>query len=383
MNILTKAVIVILVTSIGYLLPANANDIVLNSDNFTVEGKIAQFTNYKGKTSLLLNGASATIDDISFTNGIIEYDVAFLEQRNFVGVKFRQQDIQNAEEFYIRPHQSGNPDANQYTPVFNGLAAWQLYHQGFAGKVKYNFDDWNHIKIIVTGKRGEVYINDMQKPAFSITEFLRPVKSGSISFSSARADAYIANISVVKNDENQTLLTQSSSTKLLDDRTRVNYVSKWQISNAFSEEKLAKTTKSTQQEIINMQWKPLTSDSYGVLNMARAQGIIDYKNTAFAKLSIDSNRTQIKALHFGYSDKVRVFVNNTLVYAGDNSFRTRDYRYLGTIGLFDTIYLPLKEGNNEINFAVSEGFGGWGVMAKFEDCHDIQPCTNNINTPRL
>jgi len=32
------------------------------------------------------------------------------------------------EHFYIRPHQSGNPDANQYTPVFNGVSAWQLYH---------------------------------------------------------------------------------------------------------------------------------------------------------------------------------------------------------------------------------------------------------------
>ena len=28
----------------------------------------------------------------------------------------------------MRPHQVGNPDAIQYTPVFNGLSAWQLYH---------------------------------------------------------------------------------------------------------------------------------------------------------------------------------------------------------------------------------------------------------------
>ena len=58
---------------------------------------------------------------VSFTNGIIEYDVAFTAKRNFIGVKFRQQDAKNSEEFYIRPHQSGNPDANQYTPIFNGL----------------------------------------------------------------------------------------------------------------------------------------------------------------------------------------------------------------------------------------------------------------------
>ena len=28
----------------------------------------------------------------------------------------------------MRPHKSGKPDALQYTPVFNGLSAWQLYY---------------------------------------------------------------------------------------------------------------------------------------------------------------------------------------------------------------------------------------------------------------
>jgi len=368
MNNLIKVVITILVTFIGYVLPVNASDIKLNSGNFTVEGKEAKFVSYKGEASLLLNGASATLNDSSFVNGIIEYDVAFAEKRNFVGVKFRQQDSKNAEEFYIRPHQSGNPDANQYTPVFNGLAAWQLYHQGFAGKVNYNFEDWNHIKIIVAGKQGEVYINDMQKPAFSIAEFLRPTERGSISFSSAMADAYIANVSIVKDEKPQALSIPSQNSKSSEDHKLESFVSKWQVSNSFSEKQLVKTTKLNQQEISQMNWQVLNADSYGVLNLARAQGVNKTANTALAKFSIDSNKAQTKALHFGYSDKVKVFVNNTLVYAGNNSFRSRDYRYLGTIGLFDTIYLPLKVGKNDISFAVSERFGGWGIMAKFDDC---------------
>ena len=168
-----KTVIAILVLSLWYVIPVNANNILLNSDNFTIKGEKAKFTHYKGKKSLLLNDASATINDLSFLSGIIEYDVAFTEQRNFIEVNFRQQDSKNTEKFYIRPHQSGNPDANQYTPVFNGLSAWQLYPQGFSGKVNYNIGDWNHIKIIVSGTRGEVYINDMHKPVFTIEKFLR------------------------------------------------------------------------------------------------------------------------------------------------------------------------------------------------------------------
>ncbi len=367
MNTLIKVVITILVAFIGYLMPANANNIPLNGDNFTVKGKDAKFVTYKGETSLLLNNASATINDVSFVNGIIEYDVAFKKQRSFVGVDFRQQDSKNSEKFYIRPHQSGNPDANQYTPVFNGLSAWQLYPQGFAGKVNYKFDEWNHIKIIVAGKHGEVYINDMQKPAFSISEFIRPIESGSIRFYSERADAYIANVSIVKNDKPQTLSTSPKTAAL----SLKDYISKWNISNSFSENDLDNTTQLKQQELAKMNWQSLNTDRYGVLNMARVQGITKANNSAFAKFTIDSDKAQTKALHFGYSDKVRVFVNNTLVYAGNNSFRSRDYRYLGTIGLFDTIYLPLKAGKNDISFAVSEGFGGWGVMAKLDDNNDI------------
>jgi hypothetical protein len=377
MKNLIKAVVTILVVFIGYALPVNANtsNIILNTDNFTVEVKGAKFVSYKGETSLLLNDASATLNDISFLNGTIEYDVAFSEKRNFVGVQFRQQDSKNYEEFYIRPHQSGNPDANQYTPVFNGLSAWQLYHKGFAGKVNYNFDGWNHVKIIVAGKQGEVYINDMHKPAFAIAEFLRPIEGGSLSFSSARADAYIANVSIIKDDKPRSLMTFSQGTKSSNKHKLENYTSQWQVSNSFTETKLTDTVELNANEIAKMNWQRLDVDSYGVLNMARVQGVNKIDNTAFAKFTIDSNKEQTKALQFGYSDKVKVFVNNKLVYAGNNSFRSRDYRYLGTIGLFDTIYLPLKAGKNEISFAVSERFGGWGVVAKVGDCIDIKSCT--------
>jgi len=365
---MTKTVLVLsvcyvfLVLSIVYVLPANANNIELNNDNFTLEGEKSEFIHYKGKTSLLLNDASATLNGISFINGVIEYDVAFTEQRNFVGIKFRQQDSENAEEFYIRPHQSGNPDANQYTPVFNGLAAWQLYHHGFAGKVSYNFDGWNHIKIVVADKQGEVYINDMHKPAFTIKEFLRPSTTGSISFSSAMADAYIANISIVKNEQPKLLSTITADNVMLQ-----NYLLHWQISNSF---KLTALDKITNLEFANdlmSNWTPISADYLGIINMAKVQGLQENKSTAFAKTIINSDKKQIKALRFGYSDMVKVYFNKQLIYQGNNGFRSRDYRYLGTIGLFDTLYLPLNEGKNELVFAVSERFGGWGVLAKLED----------------
>ena len=68
---------------------------------------------------------------------------------------------------------------------------------------------------------------------------------------------------------------------------------------------------------------------------------------------------------------LRLFLNGRLLYTGNNGYRTRDYRYLGTIGYFDAVTLPLEKGSNELWFAVSESFGGWGVQAAFEDTGGI------------
>jgi len=44
---------------------------------------------------------------------------------------------------------------------------------------------------------------------------------------------------------------------------------------------------------------------------------------------------------------------------------------VGTIGLFDSVALPLKTGENELCIAVTEAFGGWGVQAQFADMEGI------------
>jgi hypothetical protein len=68
------------------------------------------------------------LPDVDMKNALVEFDVAVTPERGFAGLMFRYQDAGSFENFYIRPHQSGNPDANQYQPATNGSASWQLYH---------------------------------------------------------------------------------------------------------------------------------------------------------------------------------------------------------------------------------------------------------------
>ena len=93
----------------------------------------------------------------------------------------------------------------------------------------------------------------------------------------------------------------------------------------------------------------------------------EISNTVFARVVVTADQAGVKELVLGYSDAAAVFVNDTLIYRGNNGYLTRDYRYLGTIGLFDSVALSLQAGENEIWVAVSEAFGGWGIMATISD----------------
>ncbi len=100
-------------------------------------------------------------------------------------------------------------------------------------------------------------------------------------------------------------------------------------------------------------------------------GIRDGRNTVLARAVVRSTRAQTKRLEFGFSDRVVVYHDRRALYRGNDTYRSRDYRFLGGIGYFDSVYLRLVEGDNEVVVAVSEDFGGWGVQARFPDADGL------------
>ena len=77
-------------------------------------------------------------------------------------------------------------------------------------------------------------------------------------------------------------------------------------------------------------------------------------------------------MRFGFSDSVKAYLNGRLIFSGTDTYRSRDYRFLGTLGDFDALYLPLEKGENELWMAVGESFGGWGIKARFDDVDGIE-----------
>ncbi len=347
---------------------ARAERFPFDGDGWTIQAANSDVVDYLGQRALMMKGGTAFLNDIDIESGLLEFDVAIPPLRSFAGVMFRAQDSSNFEHFYIRAHQSGNPDANQYTPVFNGVSGWQLYYgEDYAVPSQYRHDAWMHIKIAYSGSRAEVYI-DSATPSLVINDLKHGVHSGAVGLNASNlAPAHFANFQVSALPDDYAF-SEAPADKAA---AAPEVVTQWQVSDVFDGRALEGMHTLGNELKRDREWTTLASEATGITNLARVQGLEDDKATVFAKLVVNSAGEQIKGLAIGYSDAVAVYVNDTLIYSGTNQFLTRDYRYLGTVGLFDKVFLPLQKGDNEVWVAVSESFGGWGVQAKFDDLTDI------------
>lgn len=349
------------------LLSAQTVNVSFDQDHWDMTKAEYTLGEFQGKKGIEFTGV-IYLKEVSFLNGTIEVDINFGEERNFPGVGFRMQDPGNYEEFYIRPHQSGNPDANQYTPVFNGTAGWQLYYgEAYATPVQYRFNEWHHLKIVVSGSKADIYLDDMEKPLLAVKELKRKIQAGRLSLRGGRVPVRFANYQYALSEERP-----AETSELTSKGSMEAVVMNWKVSNVIGDSIWTDRKVLDQGLKDQLIWSTQDTEPEGLINLARYGKRSEGHNTIVARMDIQSSTEQLKKISFGYSDVARVFCNDQLMYSGTNLYRSRDYRYLGTIGYFDALYLPLRKGSNEIWFVISENFGGWGVQAEFENLEGIE-----------
>lgn len=342
------------------------NNIPLDTLNWEINARSYVFESHKGEEAVYLKGGSIKLINTKFSDGTIEYDIHLKKEQAFPSVFFRLDEAgKNGEEWYIRPHQSGNPDANQVAPLVNGISPWQLYFgEKYSFAYHYNFDDWTHVKLVINGNRAQVFLDYSDEPNLSWNLFSNR-KDGDITFSGGSSSGFhIANIKI---DFKKPIIENFSPKER---KPIEGVIDSWKISDKFEENRLDDIA-NLKRLISERTWNHNATIDEGVAaNISKQMVRYDENgkaNTVFAKIVIHSDSKQTKYFKFGYSDRVVALLNGNPIYRGTNRWRTRDYRYLGTIGLFDGIYLNLKKGNNELLMAVSEDFGGWLITGKFLD----------------
>jgi hypothetical protein len=296
-----------------------------------------------------------TVAGLDLRDGALEVDVAVPAERTFHGVVWRTQDDDDYESFFVRPHQVGNDDAIQYTPVFNGSSAWQLYHgPGFWSPVAFPIDGWFTIRAVFPDDVAEIFLVALDEPALVVRQRREPA-AGRVGLLVSGNGLHVARVEV---DD------PARPARAAPVEARVEgAVPAWSVSDPFEEG--ASPTPDTRT------WTRLASEPSGLVNLARVNAIRGGRNTVYARATVRSDGPQQKELAFGFSDRATVSLNGRPLYRGDYTYRSRDYRFLGGIGYWDTLVLQLEAGDNELLFAVSEDFGGWGAQARFADVQGL------------
>lgn len=97
------------------------------------------------------------------------------------------------ECFFVRPHQSGNPDATQYTPVFNGVFGWQLYHgERYTMPLALPAGEWLPVRVVARGGTAEIFVGSLDRPALLVDDLKRPVAAGAIGLTTNEAPAWFS-----------------------------------------------------------------------------------------------------------------------------------------------------------------------------------------------
>ncbi len=117
-------------------------------------------------------------------------------------------------------------------------------------------------------------------------------------------------------------------------------------------------------------WSVASTDETGRLNISRDRAFPEGSNggAVLARITVSSPRDQVVRLGFGLSDRGSVWLNGRPLFEVDNTYLSRSGRYLGVMTVeHDALLLPLEEGDNELVFAVSEAFGGWGLIGRLPE----------------
>ncbi|WP_421788100.1 hypothetical protein [Hyphobacterium sp.] len=315
---------------------------------------------YQGREALRLHRSQIALADAPSDRFMVEYDLAMESGNGFSGILFRVQE-NNGELVYLRHHLSGQPDALQYTPVVNGLTGWQIYaSEGFWGTARFPVGDWIRVRLIVDGQQARLSLDG--QPVLDIPELIGETDSGELILRGfGQTGSWIANLEISTLSDDGLPNMEAAPAPEIDGYL----IDRWRVSGAFDEALVANETRLP--EGLPEDRTSLAAEHHGIANLARVATLAEGADTVLAEADIQSDDDRVVILRFGYSDRVRVFLNGELLFAGSNNWRSRDYRYLGTISRDYAVPLRLRAGTNRLTLAVSENFGGWGVTGVLEN----------------
>lgn len=321
---------------------------------------------YLGASSIFLDNGLALLRDSAFGDGTIDLDIALHGHASFAGIAFRAESETDYELIYVRAHRSRQWDALQYTPIFSGSEAWQLYSgEGYTAPAELPANRWLHLRLVVEGYTAKLYVDRAAEPQLTVKDLKRPWTRGQIGLWGRLGGANFTNVVV-------TPAPTSAPAPIVAAAVAPGVLDAWELSQVVDE----LTVSPRRLPDSGMTWSAVKPEPTGLLNIARyrqpvvarqANPAAGSRDVVYARTIVTAAQARRVRLVFGYSDAVHIFLNGRLLFEAESRFRSRDPGFLGVMSLGpDAIYVDLVPGRNELVFAVSETFGGWGLAARIE-----------------
>jgi hypothetical protein len=368
----------LLLSSLALPAAADVLSVPPDSPRWETDGQV-KVTDFLGRRCLDLDGGVAAVKDFDMRDGVLDVDVETPAARGFFGLQFRIAGAGgNSELVYLRQHKSGYPDAMQYTPVLHTGFNWQIYNgPGFTGAVDIPRNEWFHLRLEVTAAQANLFVKDMDKPALLMDDLKSGVQSGRVGLFDLTGETCFANFEV--------RTTPDAPWQRHEPPMPPDTLVRWSISPVFDALARSPEKAPSSGELAAMSWQDVQAEPPGFVVLYRyldaphlmvafqrdfSRRLEPQPGTklVYARTRVKSDRDKTARLMLGYSDEVSVFLNGAILWRGRSAQAFRDPQFLGIVNPEnDTVYLPLKKGDNDLLLAVSELGGGWGFIGRLSD----------------
>lgn len=319
-----------------------------------------------GRRALVLGVGSARRPDVSLRDGTLEFDMAGTDARAFLGAVFRAREGGHQEDVYFRLHKSGLPDAVQYSPDYRGRGQWQLYHGPRAtAAARFDGSRWVHVRIVVQDGQAAVFVGRGPEPRLVVDRLRTGNGEGHVAFWGNRpgADrpaftAALADIvvrpGVVGHDFGAAEPASAPA----------GVVERWSVSTVFRPE--GDRVEAIPADVEEGPWITVEAEPSGLVALDRHRPRPDGEpSSVLTGLRLRADAARTVRLDLGFSDDASVFLDGRLLYAGRHGFSHNFPRRQGLVTLDQaSLYLPLAAGEHELIVAVSEDYGGWGLVGR-------------------
>jgi hypothetical protein len=326
-------------------------------------GKL-EFKPHNGTDALVITEGGAKLNGLTFRDGTIEFDVD--PGGMGAGLGFRMRDEDTFEVLYLRPQPdcATAVDCTQYAPYTHKVLLWDLFPH-YQAKAPVRQNAWNHVKVVISGQRMNLFVNDTASPALSVGRLEGDASEGSLMLLGPGA---FARLTVTPNAV-QGLTPKPGADPTASD---ARFVRHWRLA-PYSSLGDGNEPNASDLPEPSAAWQPIAAERGGLVNISRVYGLPvarPARSLTWLKTTITSTKDQSKKTAIGWSREVWVFVNGRRVYADKNLYQPPSARKPpdGRLSLENgSFVLPLKAGDNEVAIAIANNFYGWGLILRLDD----------------